>query len=192
MHRTRRRDPGRDLRRRLTRPPLLLACAVLLACKAMLPAPAAAQSADASLTVSVQVVDGLSVFRERALNFGDAVAGSGVRTVMATDANAGLFRIHGRRNRWVDVVLSPPTQLVNGSHQVPYAWQAAKNEAVNDPAGAVAVPALTDRVRLRDFSAPGSDGMAWIWVFGSVDLGGVAAALPAGTYTGVFTISVAY
>jgi hypothetical protein len=145
-----------------------------------------------SMNVVVDVLNGLSVFRERSLSFGEAVAGSGWRTLPATSADAGLFRIQGRRNRWVDMVLTPPTELVNGAAAVPYAWQASKNDAANDPAAAVPVAGLADAIRLRDFTAPGSDGLAWIWVHGSVDLGAPGTPLPGGTYTGIFTISVAY
>jgi hypothetical protein len=152
----------------------------------------AQSSGTPAMNVVVDVLNGLSVFRERSLSFGEAVAGSGWRTLPATSADAGLFRIQGRRNRWVDMVLTPPTELVNGAAAVPYAWQASKNDAANDPAAAVPVAGLADAIRLRDFTAPGSDGLAWIWVHGSVDLGAPGTPLPGGTYTGIFTISVAY
>lgn len=142
--------------------------------------------------VIVDVVNGLSVFRERDLNFGTVLAGTGVHPVAVTSANAGLFRIYGRRNRTVDVTLTPPSVLDNGTHTIPYTWQAAYNQSANDPAAATTVSSPTFPLRLLHFVAPAPAGQAWVWIYGSIDVGTMPNTLSGGTYTGIFTLSAAY
>jgi hypothetical protein len=38
----------------------------------------------------------------------------------------------------------------------------------------------------------GPNNNSWVWVYGSVNLGASPSTLSGGSYTGVFTISVAY
>ncbi len=160
----------------------------------LLAAPAAAQpSASAPLEVQVMVVEGLAAWSDRGLDFGVVGAGSGTVAVPVTSPSAGLFRISGRRNRWVSVTLEPPAELTHGSGEaITYTWQAASNGESGDPATATPVTALTSDLRLRDFTAPGNRAWGWVWVYGSVDLGGPGTLLPPGTYSGLFTIVVAY
>jgi hypothetical protein len=172
--------------------PCLLAAALLAAGGWAAPAPMHAQGVSpGSVEIAIDVVNGLSVFRERHLNFGAVVAGSGVHTVTATSPNAGLFRVYGRRNRWVDVTLTPPANLSNGTHTIPFTAAASANEEGNVAAEAVAV-GNTFSFRLREFVSPSPAGQAWVWIHGQIDVGTAPSALSAGLYTGIFTLHAVY
>ncbi|HSL71613.1 MAG TPA: hypothetical protein VK864_15305 [Longimicrobiales bacterium] len=145
-------------------------------------------SASDGANVVVSVVDGLTLLVDQDLSFGIAAIGSGVVSVAVTATSAARVRIYGQQNRVVFVTLTPPANLVSGSNAVPYSWAAAYNEAVNDPATATAFASTNASFRLRDLSPPGSAGQAFMWIYGSVNIG----AVPPGTYTGTVAISVTY
>lgn len=150
----------------------------------------AAHGQSVAVTVQADVENGLSVFIVRSLNFGTVASRSGVATVTLTSANNGLFRLYGQRNKTVNVTLTPPTQLSNGTHTIPVtSTGAAYNELVNNPSDAntVVMTGTTAAFKLRE-NQPGNAGQAYLWVYGSINVGAVSA----GRYTGTWTLSAVY
>lgn len=147
-------------------------------------------SQSAAVTIQVGVADGLSVLWDRDLNFGNVVVGTGQNQVALASPNAGKLHIVGGQNRQVQVTLTPPSQLTYGTNSIPYTWGAAYNEQLDNPADptTVTVAGTTASFRLRDNTIWKNNGQAYMWLFGSVNVGSV----PPGTYTGTFTVSAAY
>jgi hypothetical protein len=149
------------------------------------------QSSVLSMSVTADVANGLSVFVENHLSFGTVLTGSGVRSVALTDPAAGMFRINGRNNRDIDVTLSPPATLTNGVHTIPYTWQAAYNNTTQNAATATTVAATAFQAQLKHHIS-GNISQAYVWAYGSIDLGTSPSPLSGGLYQGTFVISVAY
>lgn len=147
-------------------------------------------SQTAALTIQVSVASGLTVLRDRDLNFGQVAANTGLNAVTLASANVGKLHIYGGQNRAVNVTLTPPAQLRNGGSVIPYTWQASYNEQLDDPAAGTtqSFAAPTATFRLRNTSPTGNYGQAFLWLYGSIVVGGV----PPGLYTGTMTVSAAY
>lgn len=155
------------------------------------PAAVVAQSASAGdITVSLQAVDGLAVSQVRDLRFGVTTAGAGAISVDATSPDAGAFHLYGSNARPINVTFGPPAALSSTEGgSVPYTWAATYNENADDASTAAgAVSVVSNPVVIRTRHSVGSSRRAYIWIHGSVSVG----AVPAGTYTGVFTITAAY
>jgi hypothetical protein len=153
--------------------------------------PASAQtSATLGTTIQVAVASGLTVLAVQDLDFGAVVAGTGMTTVTLASADVGKLSIVGQQNKTVIVTLAPPAQLRNGAATIPYTWGAAYNEIVNNPADArtTVFATTTANFRLRDSSLFQSYGAAYMWVYGSVNVGAVVP----GVYTGTFTVTAHY
>lgn len=163
----------------------------LAALASLRPAVLAGQQAlSQGLTIQVGVASGLTVLRDRDLNFGTLVTNSGVTTVTLASANVGKLHIYGGQNRTVNITLVPPATLKFGTNTIPYTWGGAYNEQLNIPTDptTVTLAATTATFRLRDTGPTGNYGQAYLWIFGSVTVG----AVPPGVYSGTFTISAAY
>lgn len=142
---------------------------------------------------SVEVVSGLAVTAAQDLEFGNVVAGQGVVTRTNNDANIGKFQIVGRQNRWVSVTLNAPAALTNGANSIPYTPAAGYNDSADDPTNLSGTfgflgTASWQLFRLADSTPPGNLGQAFVYIYGSINVG----AVPVGTYTGTFTLTAAY
>ncbi len=148
-------------------------------------------SATLAITIQAGVANGLTVLADRDLDFGAVVAGT-TASVGVASANAGKLHVVGQQNRRVNVTLTPPAYLRNAaaSDSIRYNWAAAYNPQVNLPTdpGTIQFATLSATFRLLDTSVGKNYGQAYIWVFGSVNVGAVGPGL----YTGTFTVSAAY
>ena len=150
-----------------------------------------AQSSSAQTrSVSIGVAVGLSVYADKGLNFGNAVAGTSIDSVTITDAAAGKVTISGQFNKTVYVTLTLPVSLINGSNSIPYTPGAGHNNTADAPASATiwTTPSGTQTgIRLRA-NRSGQTAGAFVYIFGSVNVGTV----PPGIYTGTYLVSVSY
>ncbi len=143
-----------------------------------------------SRSISIGVAVGLSIYVNRALNFGTVVAGTGVHSVAVTDANTGKVTISGQWNRTVYVTLTPPASLVNGSDSLAYTPGAAYNNTADNPSAATVWASPTGRqagFKLRA-NRSGSTGKAFVYIFGSINV----VSVPPGNYSGTYVVAVSY
>lgn len=175
--------PGR--RHRGFPPAFVLAFCVVLNSR-LLAQSNVAQTRSGSFGVAV----GISLCLTRTMNFGIIVPGSGVHSVGLTDTSAAKLTISGRWNSTVSVTLVPPPALVNGGYAMSYAAGAAFNNSADDPAEATAwaSPGGTQARFKLHAARIGQSARAFIYLFGSIDV----AALPPGTYSGTYVVSVSY
>lgn len=150
-------------------------------------------TAGANAGFAVTVVDGLSVTAAQDLEFGDVVAGAGLVTKTNTDANIGKFQIVGQHNRRVLVTLNAPAALTNGASSIAYTPAAGFHDRRDDAANlagtfAFTAGTATRQFRLRDASPPGALSQAFVYIYGSLNVG----AVPAGAYSATFTLSAVY
>jgi hypothetical protein len=150
----------------------------------------AQSSATQTKTVSVGVAVGLSLFVDRGLNFGTVVVNTGLDSVALTAVNTGEVTINGQWNNNVTVTLTPPASLTNGGNNLPYTPGAAYNNAADDPATAtVWTPPSGQQTAFRlRANHTGHTGEAYIYIYGSINVGNVSP----GTYSGLYGIAVTY
>ena len=162
----------------------------ILSCFPFATEAAAQSSVTQTRSASIGVAVGLSLYVDRELNFGSAVASSGPRSVAITDAAAGKVTISGQSNKTVYVTLTPPPWLLGVSDSVSYAPGAGYNATADDPATATiwTTPSgLQSGFRLKA-NRTNQTAQAFVYVFGSVNVGNV----PPGVYSGTYLVSVSY
>jgi len=155
----------------------------------------------------------LNIFRVSDLDFGTVVQGVGAVTVERTSPQAGKFRIIGWWLFPVQCTLTPPQNLSNGSATIPYTPKAAYNNHSDDPATATELQSasgpqqsfyLESAIVRRSFATTPPSGLqqpfylranidgwwgeAYVWVYGTIDVGN----LPPGDYVGQYTLTVNY
>lgn len=143
------------------------------------------------IPIKAKLISGLSVSKERNLRFGTIVQQTGKVKIQATNSNSGLFRIVGRRNSEVYCNLTPPKALVDGKgHSIPFKAFAAYNNKKRDPTTAIQFQKASGAVNGFDLKAnpKQNQAAAYIWIYGTIDVGKVKP----GSYTGTFTLSVTY
>ena len=120
------------------------------------------------------------------LNFGTVVSGSQIYTIPLGSASEGKVSIQGT-NRRVYITLTPPATIRNGTNSLPYTWAAAYNNTADNPATATVFPATTANFILS--ARVGTNYYAYIYLYGSLN---VTSVVPAGTYSGNFTVKASY
>jgi hypothetical protein len=163
---------------------------LLTLCFSLSTATFAQSGATQARSISIGVAVGLSVYANRALNFGTVVAGTVAHSVAVTDAAAGKVTISGQWNRTVYVTLTPQASLVSGSNTLPYTPGAAYNSSADNPSAAAVWASPTGRqagFRLRA-NRSGQTGEAFIYIYGSINVG----IVPPGNYSGLYLLSVSY
>lgn len=150
--------------------------------------PAHAQATQ-SRFINIGVTRGLSVYVNHGLDFGTLVANTGTHSVAVTDANAGKVTISAVWFFPVTVTLTPPANLVNGSNSIPYTPLAAYNNTADNPSGSTSMPPSGSTSGIWCLAnISGWIGYAYVYLYGSVNVGNV----PPGTYSGTYTVAVAY
>ncbi|MGH7585843.1 MAG: hypothetical protein ACREMH_06320 [Gemmatimonadales bacterium] len=143
-----------------------------------------AQSQTASITAQAIVQQPLNVTAGNNLDFGNVLPGV-PKSVAATDAGAGTFRIQGQSSFEVALTYTLPTNLVDASlnNLLIGTWSGLHN-GTNSTAGATSFsPGGVANVDVY--------GTGDIWVFlGATVTPGVNQV--AGTYTGTVQLDVAY
>lgn len=169
------------------RSPLFLAATLALGTLAGGRSLHAQASANASTTVSADVVTGLTILKVADVEFGVVAAGSGPNVLLATDAGAGRFSLLGQPGRQVTVTIAAPAALTSGASSIAYAGAASVNENADDPAAATPVPVGPSfTMRLRDPSPGQNRRSGHLYAHGSVT---AAPTAPPGVYTGTVTIT---
>ncbi|MGB9774676.1 MAG: hypothetical protein ACPL4I_11735 [Bacteroidota bacterium] len=148
-------------------------------------------SVSATAPVTEDLINGLlNVFWVSDLDFGTVVQGVGPVTVQRTSPQAGKFRIIGLWFLQVQCTLTPPSNLSNGSATIPYTPKAAYNNIQDNPATAFEwqSPSGPQEPFYLRGNIDGSWGEAYVWVYGTINVGNV----PPGDYVGQYTLTVTY
>lgn len=140
-------------------------------------------------TVKISALNGLTILKARDLNYG-MVQQNSTATIAVTDVTTGKFVVIGTKTKNVITTLTPPATLTSGSNSITYSARAAYNNTADNPATATEwIPASGVKPGFRpQANQSGNIGEFYIYIYGSITIGNV----PAGTYTGVFTVSVSY
>ena len=143
-----------------------------------------------SRTITIDVVNGLSLFVDHQIDFGEVVQNSGANILTINSPNIGHVTITGQKGKTVYVTLTPPDSLLNGTNSIPYTPQAAYNNISDNPSGStiIPIPPGTANFKLQAPSVNGNLRNAYIYLFGSINV----ANVPPGTYNGTFVVSVHY
>jgi hypothetical protein len=142
-----------------------------------------AQSQTASIIAQAVVQSPLNVTAGNNLEFGNVLPGV-PKSVAATDPGAGTFRITGQSAFEVAMTYTLPTNLSDGTNDLPIGTWGGLHNGTNSTAGAVSF--APTGVATADVYGTGD-----IWVFlGATVTPGVNQ--PAGTYTGTIQLDVAY
>lgn len=140
--------------------------------------------------MKVTIINGLTIVKNRDLNFGVVLENTSA-TIGVTSASAGKFTIIGNKTKNVVTTLAPPATLSDGNgNSVTYTARASYNNLTDDPATALEwIPPTGLQTGFRpQANQSGNIGEFYIYIFGSVTV----ATVPAGTYSGLFTITVSY
>jgi hypothetical protein len=167
-----------------------LRAAVAAMAVAALPAVARAQ-ASSFVTAGADISSTLlSIGTQRNLVFGVVVPGTPTVIDPRTNANAGMFAIHGNRNAEVAVTFTLPTQLVVGPWTMPITFGPNSGcwRTTSVQGGCTRYDPSTVLVqRIRNQNPPNNQLYVWI--------GGTASPSPtqhSGIYAGTITLSVVY
>ncbi|MFZ5622842.1 MAG: hypothetical protein ACOY71_00250 [Gemmatimonadota bacterium] len=147
--------------------------------------PARAHAQGATMQVSVQVQQPLTVIKDRDLDLGRTFPNS-TRAVQPTDPKAGAFALAGAPDAEVTINFTLPAYLTSGPDQLPIAFGpgAAGFNRANAPAGTTPFnPASPLTTRLD-----AGTGRLWVFVGGAV----TPTSQPPGTYTGTITLNAAF
>lgn len=176
--------PSRRVNRRCPLGTLLLVLVVAFSTAPRL----SAQSYTQSATIKVGVSAGLSLYVDRNLSFGDVVSGTGANSVGLTSPNVGHVTIGGSKNT-VTVTLTPPSALTDGnSHSITYTPEAAYNPSADDPSTAIVMAPSGQTSFALGNHVSGNNYQGYLYLYGSIDVQNV----PAGSYSGQYTVSVTY
>jgi hypothetical protein len=159
---------------------------MLAAAAVVVPSVASAQtSASANMTVSANVIKGITLAKTSAaagLDFSTVVAGTTPTAIAATGASAIAFEADGQASQGITITYSTAT-LLSGANQLTFTPSVVSG-AANVQGSATAV---TSGDATRSLSGTGKH---YFWVGGS--LGAIGAAQAAGTYSGSWSMTVAY
>ncbi len=146
-----------------------------------------AQSYTQTATIQVGVAAGLSLYVDRNLSFGNVVSGTGIDSVAMTSANAAHVTIGGSKKK-VYVTLTPPTALTDGHNSITFTPEAAYNSTADDPSTAASMTASGQTSFELNSHVSGNNYQGYLYLYGSIDVQNV----PAGSYSGTYTVSVTY
>lgn len=142
-----------------------------------------------NLRMEVEPELSASVMQE--LNFGEVVVNSGTRYIEAGSPGMGIFQIRGLSNQRVLITLDPPSSLTNSNpnidQDIPLSLQYSySNSGLNNTQQALPFSGNSAWFRMGDGSTQWHS--AFVYVFGSVDIGDV----PEGAYSGTIMLTVEY
>ena len=156
-----------------------------------------------SIQFSVYVASELNATKQQDLDFQDVITNQGLTPINLGDPGMGVFAVTGNNELDVVVTMTAPTNLTDGSNNIPFTLNFAyANKGVDDINDAILVPSNSIRFQLLEQSGrptgppptpPHSgyiptESTAYIYIFGSLDIGDV----PPGAYTGTVTLTVDY
>ncbi|MFZ1082532.1 MAG: DUF4402 domain-containing protein [Candidatus Kryptoniota bacterium] len=150
-------------------------------------------SGNVGANIAVTIKQALSITELGTLNFGTAYPGYTVTPVdpqSASPSSIPVFTIAGEANTPVSVTWSPSLNLVNGSNNVPFEPTVAGNSS-NTQVGSSVLASGTANATLSGVGS-GNFGNYYLWLGGNINSGTALPALPSGTYSGTFTVNVAY
>jgi len=159
-----------------------------------------------TINFSIHVASSLDASKDSDMAFPEVMSGDGLTAINLGDAGMGVFAISGNEELDVEVVLSAPANLVHTTlpaYTMPLTLGFAyANHGVNDVNQAVTVVGNTARFQLKERESgpagapptpPNSSHTpnivtAYIYLFGTIDVGAVAS----GAYSGTVQLSVQY
>ncbi|MCA1801229.1 MAG: hypothetical protein LC662_02090 [Rhodothermaceae bacterium] len=145
----------------------------------------------ASTQIIVNILPGVEVSTISDLTFGSVGSNTGVSTLGTADDSAGRFLITGAENAEITIDFSAPSHLTgHGDHAIPFTSRLAYTHSASALSGDYTEinPDSPPSLRLSPNTANTSTGSVYISVSGSIDVGHI----PAGTYSGIVTLSATY
>lgn len=146
----------------------------------------------ASTQITVNIVPGVEVNTISDLDFGSVGSNTGVSTLGTADDSAGRFLISGAENAEITIDFSAPSHLVSssGDQSIPFTSRLAYTHSASPLSGDYTEisPHSPPPLRLSPNTTGTSTGSVYISVSGSIDVGNI----PAGTYSGIVTLSATY
>lgn len=142
-----------------------------------------ANAQSANIDVTANVFQAITVVGTRALDFGSVFPGID-KTIAVAAATSGLFSATGQAGANVSATFSLPTDLTDGTNDLPIDSWTGCFDANNDPAGCTAfVPSAGAS------NATFVGGALYIFIGATVH---PDAAQAAGTYTGTVQVTLSY
>ena len=144
----------------------------------------AAQAQSASIQALATVYQPISVTGNRALDFGTVFPGV-AKSIAVDAATSGQFQLGGQASGNVNLTFTLPTNLVDGTNNLPIGTWTACTSPTNTTGGCtVFTPSGT--ATGSGFSGAGA---LWVYIGATVTPG---AAQTAGSYAGTVTLTAAY
>lgn len=151
------------------------------------PVSAQTPNATASLSIDVQIVEGLSLVVNRGLDFGEIIAGAGRVTITRSSSESGKFIVRGAGNATLTVTFTQPAnnKLVRAEGSGDLDVNTQVYGSVDD------APENADLLVDGASITLGENGEYYFFVEGALDVGPVESN-PAGSYSGILTMTIAY
>lgn len=149
--------------------------------------PAAAFAVTGTIQATANVLTPLSVSTDlRALDFGDVFPGVN-KSIAYTDGTSGKWQIAGEAGAEVQMTFTLPTDLSDGTNNLPIAF--GGTDAAWFDADAVGSAVAFDPNGGSTEFLNGTTGDGFVWLGGTV---APAAGQPAGAYSAVVSLDVVY
>ena len=147
-----------------------------------------AQSNQASITATANVLAPISIAGDNDLDFGTVFPGIN-KTILYTDlANGGHWSISGATGREVDLTFVLPLTLASGGDNLAIVF--AAGSAARNTSDVVGGATTFDPSAVETaFLSGGAPGTLFVWVGGEVQ---PTISQPGGTYTGTITLTIDY
>lgn len=142
-----------------------------------------------SLIQIVVPYPGLTISVNQDINFGKLASNSGKVVVKKEGANAGRFTLTGVYHLLpIYMWIQAPRMLFGETDSIGYMAKASYNDLSNNVSTSSDIPTSGDNVVTMTLQAnqEGWTGFAYVYLFGSVDVGNV----PSGVYTGTVEITL--
>jgi hypothetical protein len=142
------------------------------------------QAQSGSIQATATVLTAITVTGTSPLAFGNVTPGLN-KTIVITDATAGLFTVTKQAATSVALTFTLPANLTSGANTMPIGtWTGGWNNTANNAAAATSFTPSAAAT-----TVPSGGANLWVFVGGTV---APAAAQTAGAYTGTVTMQVAY
>jgi hypothetical protein len=138
-------------------------------------------TANTNANVTANVVASITITNTAGLTIGNVNLGQTV-TVTSLAAGAAAFTVQGPANASTTVAVTFPTNLTNGTNNLPFTGQTPRSGVTNAQAASTALGSLTGGTATTTAA-----GQLWLWVGGGVTADPVQ---PAGSYTGTINVAV--
>lgn len=150
-------------------------------------------TANVSTTIQVTIKQALSITESGILDFGTAYPGYSVNPVdplTASPSNIPVFTIGGEPDAQISITWADSLHLTHSSNYVNFAPTVAGN-STNSQSGASTFSSGTHNQTLSGVGS-GNIGNYYLFLGGHLNDDNALPALPSGTYSGQFTINIAY